>query len=279
VSAHRDRHSSIGGPPSPRAVLAAAAAAAAATGSQHREAATCSPINESAFDALRGVDSFPGGEEEALCPDLIVPGTCECILVVPIRPLDPNLGSVSVTDMGGDAVLRVTIFCGGGAARPPALSSAASLGGRVRPSGGGGGSVISFDPLTAVTQGVDRSGIRLVLQTAQGEPLAHCRTCHSQEFVLFRSSGEHFARITAGTSRDRYVLATPGGAELSYWGSIAEYNVSVADASGKLLAMTERCSVDFDPKGSYYRMRVAPLTDVGLIVCSLLCIQQLNALR
>lgn len=213
----------------------------------------------SVLSQLVSVPGFPGDDEQELCPELVVPGTCECILVMPARPLSPESGAVDITDMSGDVALRVAVHKRMG--NSPSSSREVPFGSGFQ--GGTGGPGTSPRPVAA---------LHLVLQTAQGEPLAQCRTC-LPEIQVLRNNGEHFAKFMLGHGRDEYTLVSPGGARLKFWGSIERHNISVTDSEGKLVATTEPCAVDFDPGGKYFRVRVAPCADVGLMVLSLLCIQ------
>lgn len=190
-----------------------------------------------------GADSEPH-----FCPEPIVPGTCECILVVPLGPLHPDRGAMNATDANGDVVLRLMAQDTGQAAS----GDAASL----------------LDPAPAFT--------RFVLQTAHGDHLADCRMVSRREFAFHRNTGAYYGMLAPGASRHQYVLVTRGGSELNFWGSADKQSMRVTDASGKLLAMTQRLDLDFETEGSYCRARLAPLVDVGLMVCGFLCVEAIS---
>jgi hypothetical protein len=131
---------------------------------------------------------------------------------------------------------------------------------------------------------LDATLFGLQLKTSQGEMLAQCCPVRSDlmpgvqggiEFQLLRADGEYFARLTRSQGEDRYMLSTVVGLQLHFWGSFEHYAVNITDEAAKLLATTEKCHVDFDPSGRYYRLRAAPLTDIGIVLCSLLCVHQL----
>lgn len=164
---------------------------------------------------------------ECLCPDLIVPHKCECVLVAPLRP---QSSSFEVTDMAGNVVLHVA---------------------RVE------------------------SGC-LKLMAGYGEVLAQCAMRPaSQDFQLLRSEGELFASLVQTQAADSYLLTTVAGSKLHIHGSLTQQDMQFTDDSGKLLAKGDLCNVDF-ATGGYYRLRVAPLFDVSLALCSLLCIDHLS---
>eukprot|EP00913_Durusdinium_trenchii_P025009 g23474.t1 len=75
-----------------------------------------------------------------------------------------------------------------------------------------------------------------------------------------------------------YELTLPDGM-IYFWGSFDHHAVNITDEGGKLLATTELCCSDWDPTGEFYRLRVAPMVDVGLLLCSLVCIDQVSVLK
>jgi len=218
----------------------------------------------------------PRENEMQFCPDLRVPESCECILVVPVRPL--SLAPFDITDMSGNVVLRA-VLKGSHTASTFSLAggSAMSLGACGRQSSEQGRGSMPPGP-----------SWRLLLMTAsnagQGDVLAQCCIARSStgggagppEFHLLRAQGDFFARLTQNEARDRYVLTTLSGARHRFWGSFDHHAVNIIDDAGDLMATTEACSVDFDSRGQFYRVRVAPMTDVGLVLCSLLCIGHLG---
>lgn len=214
------------------------------------------------------------------CPDLVVPQSCECILLIPIQPL--GQGSFEVTDLTGHAVLRVVPRQAN--VKPWGPASALALGGR-----------------EAASCREARLGLqRLVLLTGHGTILAQCglapgRPAAAQraqgraaEFHILRSSGDYFAKLTRNEGQERYTLGTRTGTRLYFWGSFERHAANVTDDSGKLLATTEEhasgampVSTPVGPAGaskesSHYKLRVAPLMDVGLVLCGLLCIEHLS---
>lgn len=75
-----------------------------------------------------------------------------------------------------------------------------------------------------------------------------------------------------------YVLSAASG-RLHFWGALEDFALNVTDDRGVLLATTERCSVDFETNNEFFRLRVAPLADVGLILCGLLSLSKLEGTR
>jgi hypothetical protein len=174
------------------------------------------------------------------CADLVVPEQCECILVVPVYA---PVGKFSICDMNGRSVLS-------------AYTQNSSMG---RP-------------------------WQLTVQTATGEVLATCVESRSSlgqsaaygawEFRIVDAQAKPFAVLSQLLGQERFELTTGNGFKLHFWGNFPTQAVNVTDEHGGLVATTEPCGVDFDQSGIYYRLRVAPLANVGHSLCALLCIGQ-----
>ncbi|CAE6971206.1 unnamed protein product [Symbiodinium natans] len=199
------------------------------------------------------------------CPDLIVPRGCECVLLVPILPL--SLGPFSVCDPNGHVVLRVLPKSLAQGSSPSSPRRSASMGRRPRPRS------VSFGPDAL------GSSWRLELTTGSGELLAQSACCRTGKvspewsscpsFSLMTSTGANYATLRRN-AQEGYELVTPERT-MHFWGSFDHHAVNITDEGGKLLATTELCAADWDPTGEFYRLRVAPLVDVGLLLCSLVC--------
>jgi hypothetical protein len=260
-------------------------------------------LPEKDLPARRRPKTAPVIEEPStdFCEDLVVPPNSECILVVPLLPIGRN-GSFSISDTSGVPVLRVAPVRGdalGGdgdtgeaydkilPTLPPC--SALSLGpSRPRRTM----DKLSFVPYSGsrMHTGAMHSGSQvpltpglssLQLMTADGKVLAQCRaTRHDPggvfECHLLRADGAHFGTLTSDENEDRYTLSTLNKTTLNFWGSFEHHAVNITDEAGELLATTERCNTEFDASSEYFRLRVAPGADVGLVVCSLLCIDHLG---
>lgn len=193
--------------------------------------------------------------EVAYCPDLVVPSSCECVLLVPIQPL--SLGPLKVCDTNGLVVLQ---------AAQTLDRSQVSRVERESPEVAGSSSVSSNWTLT--------------LSAGSGELLAKCSTTRfpsSQsprpaEFHLLNPQGVLYGNLIGNEAGDQFKLKALTGAELFFWGSFDLHAINVTDSTGKLLATTELCAASFDPAGEYYRLRVAPLGDVGVVLMCLFCV-------
>eukprot|EP00930_Biecheleria_cincta_P057484 TRINITY_DN43415_c0_g1_i1.p1 TRINITY_DN43415_c0_g1~~TRINITY_DN43415_c0_g1_i1.p1 ORF type:complete len:488 (-),score=54.95 TRINITY_DN43415_c0_g1_i1:209-1672(-) len=218
--------------------------------------------------------------EADFCPELVVPKECECILLVPLVPL--SQGRFSVFDPNGQVVLQV-------------LPKSMGLRPTTSPSPGPGQAIKSIlrsrgeqSRLASTESTAVGASWHLELTTGDGALLAQsacqCSTpgkspeCSSQPcFQIMRADGDHYATLRRN-QQDGYELVTPAQT-IHFWGSFDHYAVNITDDAGKLLATTELMAAEFDLAGEYYQLRVAPLVDVGLLVCSLICIGQVGSLN
>jgi len=95
---------------------------------------------------------------------------------------------------------------------------------------------------------------------------------------ICRPSGEVFCTVAkdADIPCYRYVLRNKAWQRLfTYYGNFRQKAVNVTNASGQLVCTSERCVMDFD-EAPHYQVRVAPLTDAGLLLCGLLAIDKLE---
>eukprot|EP00746_Dinoflagellata_sp_MGD_P163290 gnl/MRDRNA2_/MRDRNA2_91251_c0_seq1.p1 gnl/MRDRNA2_/MRDRNA2_91251_c0~~gnl/MRDRNA2_/MRDRNA2_91251_c0_seq1.p1 ORF type:complete len:570 (+),score=82.62 gnl/MRDRNA2_/MRDRNA2_91251_c0_seq1:111-1820(+) len=211
------------------------------------------------------------------CPELVVPAGRECVLLVPMATMASSISTENqeyqVVDLRGNSVLRVALSSG-------TRRSLSMMG----PERGGSFGGYSVEKITLMAEGTE-------------EILAYCIPCagldsivgpgkkkRGGEFTIHHSSGELFGNIQGvclpdwEAPEERYVLCGANG-RLHFWGALEDFALNVTDDQGVLLATTERCSVDFVTKSEYFRLRVAPLADVGLILCGLLSASKLEVSR
>eukprot|EP00930_Biecheleria_cincta_P014415 TRINITY_DN12402_c0_g2_i1.p1 TRINITY_DN12402_c0_g2~~TRINITY_DN12402_c0_g2_i1.p1 ORF type:complete len:505 (+),score=55.45 TRINITY_DN12402_c0_g2_i1:51-1517(+) len=216
------------------------------------------------------------------CPDLVVPKACECILLVPIVPLSRE--RFSVYDPSGEVVLHVLPENAGrrSPTSPCSATAILRLKSILRTSGASKSKHASVGSKT-----MDPS-FHLELTTSAGDLLAQtscqCPTPRDSperssqpKFQLMRADGDHYATLRR-KAEGRYELSTPVQT-IYFSGSFNHYAANITDATGKLLTTTELMSTDFDPAGKYYQLQVAPLVDVGLLLCSLICIGHVESFR
>jgi len=224
-------------------------------------------------DDVLSVSSRNPSAGTQFCPELVVPSGRECVLLVPLVTTVPNVSTEEhqVADLRGNPVLRLHIGLGN---RRSTVQSISSMG----------------------RQSVPGDGWKITLMAAgTGETLAYClqrdgaqgtdvKDKTSGEFTIHHASGELFGNIQGvrlpdwEAPEERYVLSSASG-RLHFWGALEDFALNVTDDRGVLLATTERCSVDFETKNEYFRLRVAPLADVGLVLCGLLSLSKLEVSR
>lgn len=223
-------------------------------------------------------------DEAEFCPDLVVPKSCECVLLVPIRPV--SSGPYDVCDPNGQVVLRVVPKSN----TMHATSSWASFAPVARNTGGLLKSFSSASLRASAAHwqsGGMGSSWHLQLITGTGDLLGQSCICPSRtsdatagsqvEFKMLRADGSAYATLQR-SAQDNFQLVT-SSKKIHFWGSFDHHAVNITDDVGKLLATTELCAAAFDPSGEYFRLRAAPLVDVGLLLCSLICIDHLSLSR
>eukprot|EP00440_Ansanella_granifera_P004629 gb/GFBE01005018.1/.p1 GENE.gb/GFBE01005018.1/~~gb/GFBE01005018.1/.p1 ORF type:complete len:398 (+),score=83.51 gb/GFBE01005018.1/:1-1194(+) len=186
-------------------------------------------------------------EEACFCPDLVVPAGCECILLVPTRPKRGE--SFDINDSNGSTVLSVVEKSN---STPPRRMLVA------------GGNVV-------------------LAQCGRVQPSLPSSLSSSIAFELFTASEDAWAKLSyePGEGReDKCTIQTKTGEQLFLVGSFRHNALNMTDAHGGLIATTELMTQQ-GPKGetagSLCRLRVAPSADVGLVLCSLICVQHLSS--
>jgi len=186
-------------------------------------------------------------EDHYFCPDLVVPAGCECILLVPTKLRGSE--TQHITDSNGSIVLSVT---------------ASDTGPSVRRK------LVAGNNVTLAECGRARSSL-------PGD------TRSVIEFELISASGEVWAQISYEPrqgAEDRCVITTKNEQQLHMFGSVRYNALNMTDVQGGLLATTEPVVEQGplgEPPGSTCRLRVAPLADVGLVLCALICLQHLSS--
>lgn len=206
----------------------------------------------------------PSGPARQLCPELVVPLGSECILAVRcLVSSQTQQCDFEVLDINGKAVLRVEVspnfsvhsrHSNGPAQRTPTITLKA-----LQPRETTGGMVLAYcqSHLRADDGWSSNSGKRNV--------------------CIYNDSDELFAHIVKDEARHRYVLTSGRpGLQLLFEGNFEERAVDVANEARELLAATEPAAMPFDPSNKYYKLRVAADVDVGLVLCGLLAIDQIE---
>lgn len=186
-------------------------------------------------------------EDLYFCPDLVVPAGCECILLVPSRLRGSE--SHNITDSNGSTVLSVVTSSEGPSAQR---------------------TLVAGNNVTLASCGRSRSSLPGSMLT-------------SIEFELISASGDVWARINYEPrqgAEDRCTITTKTEQQLHMVGSVRYNALNMTDDQGGLLATTEPV-VEPGPlgeaPGSVCRLRVAPMADVGLVLCSLICLKHLSS--
>mmetsp|Transcript_13792 Transcript_13792/g.37376 ORF Transcript_13792/g.37376 Transcript_13792/m.37376 type:complete len:490 (-) Transcript_13792:89-1558(-) len=189
-------------------------------------------------------------QQDCFCPGLVVPDAMEFVFAIrEVLAKVPQQLSFSIVDMSGHPLCHAIVNELGGA--------------------------------------INGESCGIHMQYLDKEPLAqiHTEMLHAQPGslpVICRANGETFCELTRdqrfGTTR-RYVLRDRSGDQLvAFHGDFREKAVNATDPSGRILCVTQRCTINRDnaPHASYYEVRVAPGADAGLLLCGLLAIDKVE---
>lgn len=105
-----------------------------------------------------------------------------------------------------------------------------------------------------------------------------CQSSNGTAMEICNVKGELYGRLERDSSRPpRYVLkaGNRGEVEMIFQGLFNEKAIMVTSEDQDLLADAEPSSMPFDPSSKFYRLRIAANVDAGLVLCCLLCIDEL----
>lgn len=207
--------------------------------------------------------SGPMAPMRALCPELIVPRGSECILVVRyLPPGQKDQVEFDILDINGEPVLKVEVVPSSGSARQNAKQIVSQR---------------SRSPTIILKSLQPR-------ETTGGFVFAYCRITtkdddsggKQQNVYIYKEDDELYAHLMKDEMRKRYVLTSGHhGLQLLFEGNFEEHVVNVTNESGDRVAATEPRVMHFDPT-KFYKLRVAANADVGLVLCGLLMISQME---
>mmetsp|Transcript_42153 Transcript_42153/g.78378 ORF Transcript_42153/g.78378 Transcript_42153/m.78378 type:complete len:321 (+) Transcript_42153:154-1116(+) len=190
--------------------------------------------------AIPSVASMMSMEDAYFTPDLVVPEGCECILFLCAKPRRGQ--NYDVQDSSGGIVLRVADMA-------PASTT-----------------------------------LRRRLASPQNALLAQCLCAHSLQekevisFQLLNGNQECWATLRYEARHggdDKCVIETRLNQTLFLFGAFNHGALNLTDSYGRLLATTSLVSRNEEMQ---LRLRVAPMADVGLAMCGLMCLQATAAL-
>jgi hypothetical protein len=180
-----------------------------------------------------------------LCPGLVVPQGNECVLAVPIvsRSSSRDMVPLKVQDLEGKPVIQAECLT-------------------------------SLD-MTQRPLVVLRAGAAPRLSMQSPPLLAYCRSAQevggNRTVYVYDSRDQVFAQIHRDTANGRYVLTVNrSGLQLYFKGDLWNHTVIVTNSQNQVLAETAPSPMAFDPTGSFYKLKVGPNVDVGVVLCALL---------
>jgi len=186
-------------------------------------------------------------DDSQFTPDLVVPEGCECILLVCSNPKRGM--TYDVIDSGGGVVLRME---------------------------DSGASASLLPRRTLLTPSKVLLG-----QCTRTQRSFPSQTSTEITFEISNANHAVFAKLSyePRQGRDDKVFIETMSQKLLFFGSIQHQTLNLTDFCGRLLATTEPVTQQGprgEAPGSLLRLRVAPLADVGLVICSLMCIQHIS---
>jgi len=204
-----------------------------------------------------------------LCPGLVVPLGSECILAVkPVSPMpsprESAMATVEILDLCGKPVLKAMVC------RIPKNCFADSRS-SVKPT-------VTLRMLESPHGRLESSVLATCSQETDENGRRQMRI-HDANNKLFGHLGRDSAAL------NRYMLRCKGGADprdskrkctVSFEGVFASHTVVIQNEYHEQLADSEECVMTFSPSSKFYKLRVASGVDVGLMICSLVCIDELE---
>lgn len=195
------------------------------------------------------------------------------VLYVPVPVLLDGDGPFDVVDSGGERVARLMprgpSVCQTSRARPSWRRSEGEF-----QKAFSDGHVLAARP----SQKSDKEGSRpinwwrlLLLQPSDNtQVMAQCCVIGAYEFHVRRFDGTFFAKLLHDKDCDcRYTLTVFDGRRYIFLGDRTEQFYWVEDETGVTLATAGRCRSD----GGFFTLRVALSTEVGLVLCGILCVE------
>mmetsp|Transcript_54068 Transcript_54068/g.107616 ORF Transcript_54068/g.107616 Transcript_54068/m.107616 type:complete len:527 (+) Transcript_54068:183-1763(+) len=197
-----------------------------------------------------------------LCPGLVVPLGSECILAVqPVAPMpsscESKMTTVQILDLCGKPVLKATVCRMRKSSSKPAvtLRMLESPHGRLESS---------------------------VLATCSED----CAENGHRQMCIRDSNNKIFGHLGRDLSvTNRYMLQCVSGTDtrdstkkctVSFEGSFGNHKVLIQNDYQEQLADSEECVMNFSPCTKFYKLRVASGVDVGLMICCLVSIDELE---
>jgi len=184
----------------------------------------------------------PRSPEPYLCPELVVPESTECTLLIPPLPLSGNKveGECTIDDSRGFAVFRAVF-------KPWDATNSA-----------GGSPKRHCMHLESVTATAVFAYCGPGVVDMDGQPV---------ELEVFRQTGEPFGVIRRSSALGLFSVfsRSPHHWQIHFYENFAQSPVHAYDENGALLAILE-----FQDEGKRWLIRIAPLCDAGLMITSVL---------
>jgi len=193
----------------------------------------------------------PSSSIRTLCPGLIVPDSCECLLLLPRLVRENGSGTLMITDLHGTPVIKAIYHF------PDRALDSASL--------------RQDSPASAHGQNVEEAKPCLMLLALSTDEVAFasCRQGPSGSLVIHHGSNRPYGWIQLQTQEAFEIMSATGLQMHICVCSAQEYNMT--DREGRLVAMTDTS------RGPNQRaVRIGTCTDAGLVLLALLAADMLK---
>jgi len=191
----------------------------------------------------------------ALCPGLVVPDSCECMLLLPRMERESSRGGATINDLNGIPVLKAEYRFPNRASDRARLSLGSHAGAR-------GQSVDEAKPC-----------LLLLTLTEDETVFASCRESSRGSLLIQDSSNRVFGEIRPQAPEVGMGCEIRfGSGSIMHVAKTAADEVSITDHYGRVVALTELIS----KQPEQHAVRVGPFTDAGLVVLVLLAVELLK---
>jgi len=225
------------------AIFDASAAAVVLSSVRAAELNATPAASPSPATLCKGPRPVKGNASDSFCPEMVVPDSMECFLLLPCRPRNPSYGPIMITDQKLHKVMAIML-------RKEASKK---------------GQPVAGCPWTHLSVSDASTNILLV----------NCQRVSEQNFAFHSRDGELFGFLSTGEAkeeqevRNRCILSARDGTTFSFLRQ--EQSLTVTDASGEFVAT---CTFETTARvGAQWSMRLAPNTDTALVICGIICLE------
>jgi len=212
------------------------------------------------------------GQVAQLCPSLVVPAGMQCVNVVRLAKSTPNqrhtVGdlAIDILDTHGKSVLTAQVkrpvpWCRMAATRLPDVPDSSCV------------------PAISLRVPEPSTGNQTVVATCYASVSPEDE---QKRMRIYNANGLFFGHLSrdsqSSDEEHRYVFrGNSVQSHISFQGAFADHNVTATNQGQEIVAHTQPCSMSIAPTGVFYRVTVMGGMDVGIILCALLSIDEMES--